>query len=331
MYEENYEALGIHENDQESGEQAAEILYAIHDTDPATGEEFWYTKDANGEKIPLDVKEDEAGVLREVLDDSTLGREVVQDPADDPERVRSLYGSIGEPDPDSETAAQQTLPTDQKIALNPISLSTESLPDADPLGADQTDANALASTTADINNEISDSTPDNNSETGNPAEFTDNTTAYREKLIHNLDDITASLMQKADALTGLDMPDAARLFAHRVEFIHSTILQELDTAATDFQALIDLNSRYFQGEPSAIITKIGPELDTNASTIKFDELLSGTKTIPELTYIADKLVASRHAQKAEKLQELANAEDPAAQEAIQEELNQSEQDLGAES
>lgn len=328
MYGDNYETLGSHEGNQESGEQVAEILYAIHDTDPATGEEFWYIKDDAGNKIPLDVKTDEEGTLREILDDGTLGREVVQDPADDPERVRNLYGPTGDADPDSEaTSAQQILPSDQKISLNPISLSAESLANDDPIGADQGDANALASATADINDHLLDSTPDNDLESGNPEEFSQETAAYREKLIHNLDNITASLMQKADALTGLDMPDAARLFAHRIEFIHSAISQELDTSATDFQALVDINIRYFQGEASPIITKISPELDADASTAQFEELLSQVTTIPEITYLADKLVESRHNLKAQKLQELSNTEDGFTQAAIEDELSQSEQEF----
>jgi hypothetical protein len=312
---------------EQGNETSQEVLLAVRDTHPATGETFWYIRDANGDKVPLNTKQDEGGKTRELLSDGTLGREIAQDPLDDPERVRSLYGQIELDNAPNKSVAEQTLPTHQKIPVQPISLTTESLPDShDPISGTQGRANALASQSKEINTELAMAAPENDNTSENPAEFSENVEEYRDQIQSSLDSITSTLMQKADTLNGLGMPDAARIFATRTEFVHSTIQSEINNAGTDYPVLVEIYSQYFEGQPS-IIAQIDPVLSDNSSTIKFEQLLSRITTIPELTYVADKLVESRHNLKEQKLEELKNATTPEEEQRIEQELAETETEV----
>lgn len=312
------------EQQKSSGETSEQILYAIHDTNPTTGEEFWYIRDPNsGEKTPINTQLDEFGITREVLPDNTLGRKVVQDLADDPERVKNLYG-ITNAEPSTKATINQTLPQNQRPDINPISLNTSTV-ENDPIGTNQGSANALAANTRAINAEISESSPlSAGSSVENPSEFSEDATNYREKLSENLDNIAASLMQKADSIRSLDMPAAARLLAEKTELVYSDIQNKIQSAENDYPALVDIHSKYFAGDSSEVAAKIGPTLASDSSTTKFNELLSHVSTIPELSYIAGQLVSSRHNQKTQQLEKLKDASSEQERQAVTAELEATE-------
>jgi len=275
----------------EDHETTPDILLAIQDPN---NPKLWYTRGANDEKIPINTQEDN-GKVREVLIDGTFGREVRQNPFDDPIALRGLY-QLDKP--------EQPLPSAQKTDTTPIALATESLPDDDPIGKSQSHANALTDQSTKINNEITDAAPtsENNAAPENPAQFAENATAYHEKLQNNLSSITATLMQKADTLGGLGMTDAAAHFAKHAENLHSTIQQQIDVAGNDYSTLCKIYAHYFKGDPTtSIIAQIESALATNSSTTKFEELLSRTTTIPELSHIADALAKARNDLKIQKL------------------------------
>jgi len=317
----------LNEKEQgESGETTTEVLLAISETNPATNEKFWYVRGPANEKIPINTQEDN-GKVREILDDNTLGREVVQNPADDPETFQSLYGPLEVDNDPNHTSAEQTLPSTQKTEVQPIALTTENLPDDNPdnpIAGNQVRANALAAQSAAIKTSIADAAPSNDSTSETTTEFSENTAAYHEKLQSNLDSITGTLMQKADTLGGLGMLDAARLFANRTEFVHSIINQEIDSANQDYAALVDVYNQYFDGNPANIISKVDPILSVDPSTIKFNQLLSQANTIPELSYLADRLVKFRHDLKIQKLTELNAANTATEQQQITEDLTAAE-------
>lgn len=322
MYD-NFETLNSAERDNSSGEDQEESLLAVGITNPNTSEKFWHLRNANGELVPLDTREDENGDTREVLPDNTLGRKVEQDPIDDPDRTKNLYGAVNAENDNPQNTITEALPSDQKNSSRPISLSTEAVP-GDALGTNQANANALASETNAINNEISDASPITDPTSENPSEFSENASNYREKISENLDNIMSLFMQKADTLRGLGMPDAARLFAEKAQLAYFDIKTQIDVSGEDYTKLVDVYAKYFDGNASDTLSKIGPTLDADPSTIKFDQLLAQTTTIPELTYVADRLVAARHEQKTQKLAELKEADTKEAAAKITEELKATE-------
>ena len=305
-------------------EAPPETLAATRDINPATGEEFWYIRDENtGEKIPINTKEDENGTTRELLDDGTLGREIVQNPFDDKDAVNSLYGQFT-PDNSPQSAAEQSLPVDQRTDIRPISLATENLPDDNSAEVSQGRANELTSQTTEVNLAITDAAPEDANAPEKPDEFSEKTAAYREKLQDSLATITAKLMEKADTLSGLNMPDAAQLFATKVEQIHALVQSQIETAGSDYSALSSIHGQYFEGQGDSIISQVGSILDTDPSTIKFNQILSQATTIPELPHIADKLVEARNNLKIIKLEELRNASSAAEAKEITDQLADAE-------
>jgi hypothetical protein len=310
------------ETDKNHEQDNLPVIYAIHDTDPS-GKEYWYKKDPlTNDRIPLDTSVDEKGRTREILSDGTLGAEVVQDPADDPERVRNLYGP-SEPNLSDLPTAETSLPVNDRLGIRPLDTAGTALADTSP--AAQTYANQLSSENANIRaevNEAAPSTPPNTVE--DSAGFSDSSTEYRNALVHSLNSIISSLMSKVDALRGFGMFDAARLFALKTEQIDSLIADAIDNAGNDISLLSAVHEKFFEGDPSLMLAKIAPTLAFDAGTPKFIEILNRLTTIPELTYIADKLVSARAEKKAEITETLDNATSSENIEKAQKELDENE-------
>ena len=294
------------QNEQHEQDQLPTI-YAIHDTDPATGEEFWYIKDQQtDERTPIDTQIDEEGRVRQVLEDGQLGAEVIQNATDDPESVRYLYGNIT-PDQNTAPTAESSLTA---TAKNEFYKPPETSGTEDMGNNQASNALGLASSDRAIREEVNATSPEGtDTSPESQDDFAEKVTAYHEKLNTSVTRIAGYLANKGDHLKSLGMPDAGDLFNKKADLVSSTIQDEIMSAGDDLAKLSEIHSKYLEGDPSKMLSQIEPMLGADASTSGFNEVLQRTTTIPELMFIADKLVTARAVQKGENLIALENSKD----------------------
>jgi hypothetical protein len=307
---------GSSEKGKNHEEDRVEVLHAVGKTDPSTGEKVWYTKDPNTRELtPINTNKDEEGRVREVLEDGTLGREVIQDPSDDPDRYLEFFGDLGQNNeltPDGVESQSGVLKNEFNATPEVTIATTEGQP-AEHMGSnDQGNANSMRSNNIAIKKEIHDTDPSNIT-AESPANFSEKVTAYQEKLNTSVARIGSYLDSKAQHLKGLGMPDAGDLLAKKAHEVIATIENEVEAAGDDFSKLSEIRQKYLEGDPQHMLSQIEPMIDANSSTAGFNSVLQRTATIPELMFIADKLVTTRAIQKGENLTALKDSKDDAGE------------------
>ena len=289
-----------------------DTLIAIENIDPDTGETYWYTKNPDtGERTILSVKKDEKDVLRELLPDGSPGREIVQDPHDDPMRYIRLAGGAPLHEATSNSAQDspqsfiaETLTTGNLSAGETITTDNASEPTpSSPFAAAA--SNTLASASSDLAAEAKQAknlahqtqSPQTYAELAEETKTSDLNPLEilrhkRTEALKSLDTAAEALQAQADALATLNIPNAPNLYRIRAATLIAKTRAEL-TAAPDQKSLNIVQSTYFASQDIGKLQTQKQQLLDKPNASTFEAALTEVKTIPEASAIVSYLIQGR--------------------------------------
>jgi hypothetical protein len=285
-----------------------DTLTAIENIDPDTGQTYWYIKNPDtDERIPISVQKDENDVLRELLPDGSLGREITQDPNDDPMRIHRLTGFAPTPESAAGDLASQSNPfaaetlTAGALPSTATAGETSEPTPANPFAA--TASNALTSDKTNLSTEAEQAkhlmhqaqTPPASEQLLEKLDSISPLEILRQKranALKSLDTAAEAFKTQSGALATLNIPNAPNLYDIRT----GTLIAETRTkllAAPDQKSLNLIQSTYFASQDTGKLQTLKQQLLKKPNATTFEAALTEVKTIPEASAIVSYLIQGR--------------------------------------